>query len=187
MKKGFTLVELLVVIAIVAILAVSVVVVMNPAEMMKQARDSTRLSDLAAINSAIALALADVPNLGWNSSSTCTSGITGCTDITSTTAVDGTGWVPVKLSDVSGGSPLSVLPLDPSNGSAACDKAPAGSGIATTTCFYGFISDALGYYKILAKMESERYQEGGGSDVESTDGGVYSNIYEVGNRMTLPY
>ena len=55
----FTLIELLVVIAILAVLATAVVVVLNPAELLKQGRDSTRLSDFSAIHSAIAFYLSD--------------------------------------------------------------------------------------------------------------------------------
>ncbi len=58
-NSSFTLIELLVVIAILAILAVVVVVVINPSELLKQARDSTRLSDLQTLNKAIALFQAD--------------------------------------------------------------------------------------------------------------------------------
>ena len=54
-SRGFTLIELLVVIAIIAILAVVVVLTLNPAEMMREARDSNRLSDLATLQSAINL------------------------------------------------------------------------------------------------------------------------------------
>ncbi|MCX6788427.1 MAG: type II secretion system protein, partial [Candidatus Jorgensenbacteria bacterium] len=61
-KLGFTLVELLIVIAILAILAVAVVLVLNPAQLLKQGRDSTRLSDMAALNSALALFNTDVAN-----------------------------------------------------------------------------------------------------------------------------
>jgi type IV pilus assembly protein PilA len=43
-KAGFTLIELLIVIGVLAILATVVVLVLNPTEMFKQARDSQRLS-----------------------------------------------------------------------------------------------------------------------------------------------
>src|SRR6056297_1976317 len=49
-NQAFTLIELLVVIAILSVLAVAVTLILNPAELMRQARDSTRLSDLATIN-----------------------------------------------------------------------------------------------------------------------------------------
>ncbi|MGC9603563.1 MAG: type II secretion system protein, partial [Minisyncoccia bacterium] len=41
---GFTLIELLVVIGILGTLATAVVLVLNPAQLLAQARDSTRLS-----------------------------------------------------------------------------------------------------------------------------------------------
>ncbi len=49
-EKAFTLIELLVVIAILAVLAVAVTLILNPAELIRQGRDSIRLSDLATIN-----------------------------------------------------------------------------------------------------------------------------------------
>jgi len=63
MPKGFTLIELLVVVAIIAVLAVAVVLVLNPVQLIKQARDSTRISDLATLNSAY-LADQSSPDLG---------------------------------------------------------------------------------------------------------------------------
>jgi prepilin-type N-terminal cleavage/methylation domain-containing protein len=110
-KKGFTLVELLVVIAILAVLAVAVVVVLNPAELLKQARDSTRISDLAAINSALALYFADATPSSVTQATKCTVGTsfpgggTACTASTST-VVTGTGWVAINFTAVSSGSPL---------------------------------------------------------------------------------
>ena len=59
-NSSFTLIELLVVLALVAILSVVVVMTLNPAELIKQARDSNRLSDLATINTALNLFSADV-------------------------------------------------------------------------------------------------------------------------------
>ena len=59
-KKGFTLIELLIVIGILAILIAAVVVVLNPAQLLKQARDSQRMSDVGSLESAINLYLATV-------------------------------------------------------------------------------------------------------------------------------
>ena len=66
MKKGFTLIELLIVIGILAILATVVVLVLNPAQLLAQARDSQRMSDLGSLKNAIALylATADSPTVG---------------------------------------------------------------------------------------------------------------------------
>ncbi|MEK7094356.1 MAG: prepilin-type N-terminal cleavage/methylation domain-containing protein [Patescibacteria group bacterium] len=52
-QKGFTLIELLIVIAIIAVLSVVVVLTLNPAELLRRARDSTRISDMSSLNSAL--------------------------------------------------------------------------------------------------------------------------------------
>jgi len=57
--NSFTLIELVIVIAILAILAAVVVLVINPAEHMKSARDSSRMSDLQNIHKSIGLYQAD--------------------------------------------------------------------------------------------------------------------------------
>src|SRR3989344_5681288 len=100
-KKGFTLIELLIVIAILGILAAAVIVVLNPAQLLAQARDGTRLSDLDSVRSAIALYLTDVsaPALGEAENVTfgtaCGLGVdqTCATNSARTTA--GAGWVGV--------------------------------------------------------------------------------------------
>lgn len=180
-KRGFTLIELLVVIAILAVLATAVVLILNPAQLVKQGRDSTRLSDIAAVHSALALYLSDVTTLtGWNATSTCTFNLTSkptgfsSADITSSSVVTGAGWVKVQLSDISSGAPLSRLPVDPVNDAtyAYCFKA---TDSTTAT------------YELDANMESTKYAQGGGSDVEDNtkDGGNDANYYEVGNDAGL--
>src|SRR3989344_9177132 len=64
-RKGFTLIELLIVIGIIGILAAAVIVVLNPAELLAQARDGTRLSDTDSVTSAINLYIAstDAPEI----------------------------------------------------------------------------------------------------------------------------
>jgi len=185
-KKGFTLVELLVVIAILAVLAVAVVVILNPGELIKQARDSTRISDLAALNSAIALYLSDVATPAIGSAGFCTSGATkktvtlACTASTST-VVTGTGWVTIAFTGISSGSPLARLPLDPNNGSTNC-----GSG--GEACFYEYApsGNTTLTYELNASMESTKYNSGTTSmEANSFDGGDTATAYEVGNASGL--
>lgn len=186
-RKGFTLIELLIVIGILGILAAVTVVVLNPAELLSQARDSSRISDLAAINSAIALYLSDVSSPSWTALANCTSGTqfpgAGPTTCTATvvTTVAGAGWVNVNFSAISTGSPLSRLPLDPNNGSTVCGASP-------NLCFYAYKSGSTtGQYELNANMESTRYRQSGGSDVESNtkDGGNVNDWYEVGSNLAL--
>jgi prepilin-type N-terminal cleavage/methylation domain-containing protein len=156
MKKGFTLIELVIVIGILAILATTVVLILNPAQILAQARDSQRMSDLSSVKSALALYLstAITPTLGeigtCTVSTTC--GLSSCTATTTVTAVDGTGWVDVDLTGTTGGSPLSSLPLDPTN-SATYQYCYDGNNTTKT-------------FELNARLESTKYR-----DLMITDGG----------------
>ena len=59
-ESGFTLLELLIVIAIIAILSVALVIVLNPAETLRKARDAQRISDLSTLKTAIGLYMTNV-------------------------------------------------------------------------------------------------------------------------------
>lgn len=52
-QKGFTLIELLIVIAIIGVLAAVVLIAVNPARRMAQARDTGRKNDIAQIATAL--------------------------------------------------------------------------------------------------------------------------------------
>lgn len=185
-KKGFTLIELLIVIGILAILATAVILILNPAELFKQARDSQRISDMATMKSALAFYLSTVSGANLGVAGTCyayqPTGVTLPADCglrhtasaeiyDADIAVDGTGWIPVDFNEVPGGAPLSALPRDP--------RSAAGS-------FYSYVGNtAAGTFEMNADMESGRYANTGKDDVESTDGGDKADLYEVGNDPGL--
>ena len=206
--KGFTLIELLVVIGILAVLSVVVVLTLNPAELLKQARDSTRISDLGTIKSAISLYQVDVSaqlfgdsavsyytsggsgtapagaGCDPNGAATVRFGATGsCTAAGS--AIDGTGWVRVNLGSISansGGSPISNLPIDPSNnytnnlfyayragGSAGCND----TGTACTV------------YEINATLESAKFAAQAANDGGNSNTAPNNIYYEIGTDPGL--
>ena len=186
MKKGFTLLELLIVIGIMAILATAATVVLNPAELLRQARDSQRMSDLDAIKTAIALHLAtgNIPdvNFGFTGTrsqcmvATTTSPFTatgnGCAGAGSPVAlrtVAGAGWVNVNLIDVSGSvSPLGVLPTDPTN---------------LPDYQYAYASnDTTNVFEINTRLESAKYSS---RMLNTNDGGSNDTWYETGTSLTL--
>jgi prepilin-type N-terminal cleavage/methylation domain-containing protein len=187
-KKGFTLIELLVVIAIIAVLSVVVILTLNPAELLRQSRDSNRISDLSVTKSAIAFYLASVTSPVIGSSTKCYIGdaaaTTSCgvfatttTSVVSSTVrkIDGMGWLPINFNSITaGGSPLAQLPADPLFNPTQ----------GQTTYFYAYAASSTGLvFKLDAHMESTKYGNGGSSDVVSTDGGYDNNSYEVGTNL----
>jgi len=182
MKKGFTLLELLIVIGILAVLSTTMVLVINPAEMLRRARDSQRISDLNTIKSALAFYLTEAasPDLDGSSSTamfvykhpnitiTGTScGAKSSRNESTSQAVNGSGWIPVNLSNLSGGSPISGYPVDPNP--------------ASNQRYYIYLPhNASSTFELLANMESTTYTAN-----EATDGGILSDLYEVGTEMIL--
>jgi prepilin-type N-terminal cleavage/methylation domain-containing protein len=186
-KTGFTLVELLIVIGILAILTAAVVVILNPAELLRQARDSQRFSDLDSIKNAVSLYLADVNSgislsggtticyayAGASTTSFCGGRFAVATTVNSTNSssrvTTGSGWLPVNFSAISGGSPLTTLPIDPSHG---------------TTYYYAYAGDNSNLtFEINARLESAKYATI--KSASSSDGGNADLYYEVGNDPGL--
>jgi prepilin-type N-terminal cleavage/methylation domain-containing protein len=209
-RKAFTLIELLVVIAIIAVLSVVVILSLNPAELLRQSRDSNRISDMATLKSALSLYLADVavPSLGTSltcyasapattwaavstggtptaATTTCGAWMVTANAASSSNGRSNTGvggWLPVNFNAISSGAPIGSEPVDPTNstGTASC----ATGALASCGLFYSYESTST-VFKIAAFLESSKYSKGGGADVESVDGGQNVYYYEQGTNLNL--
>lgn len=177
---GFTLIELLIVIALLAVLSAALVLALDPAERLRQSRDADRLSDLGILANAIALYVTDTGAASWTATSTCTAGTAmpgggSCRTATST-AVNGSGWVPLNFTAIAAGAPFSKLPTDPLNTAASSSQGCSG---AVPGCFYAYkASTTPAKYKLYASMESVKY-----SVKENQDGGNVPDWYETGTEL----
>ncbi len=189
-KYSFTLVELLIVIGILAILTAAIVIVLNPAELLKQARDSKRLQDLTSIDNSLQVSQAIYPDISLGTASTVYVSIADTTStcanlglpslpsgwsyncVTSANLVksDGTGWIPVNFQDTNlvGAIQISALPIDPVN-------------TTSTGLYYTYAMG--GSYEFNTLLESNKYRA-----TTDDDGGDSYSIYEKGSDLDLlPY
>jgi len=201
MKKGFTLIELLVVIAIIAILAVVVVLTLNPAELLRQARDSNRISDFATLKSALGLYAEDVNTTTAMYGNTTTiylygtSGMTTSTTssyegtaatyygFTATTSIINYALVSSSTSRVvTGGGWIPVNFSAISSGAPISAEPVDPTNSKNNIYLYAATSTS---YKLATKMESQKYGWNGSADAVSVDGGNNTNTYEQGSNMQL--
>lgn len=146
-RKGITLLELLITTVIVAALATALVFLINPAETLRQTRDTRRLVEMSELAKAIDIVRAQEQSqaLGdrltiytslFDPSATTTEG-TNCGEMglpplsTSTLwtyhcahpsvlrSTDGTGWIPLDFQAAGERVVLSELPIDPINTSSS--------------------------------------------------------------------
>ncbi|MCX6702489.1 MAG: prepilin-type N-terminal cleavage/methylation domain-containing protein [Candidatus Wolfebacteria bacterium] len=186
---GFTLIELLIVIGILAVLATIAVLALNPLELVKQARDSQRMADLATLNKALSVyqtsgqidlgsatkVYVSIPANQTNCSDLGLPVLPGgwtysCVPSSTLRNINGTGWIPLSFSAVSYGTPLEKLPIDPIN-------------TTSTRNYYTYVPG--GSWELATAMESTKYKMGGNSDKTSKDGGSYPGLYEEGTDFSL--
>ncbi len=183
---GFTLIELLIVIAILAILAAAVVIVLNPSELLSQARDTQRIADMKAMRSAIDVVFANDPSVSdgvdntvyisiADTSATCANTIGlpslpvgwaySCVVSANLTKVNGTGWIPINFNNSANSINLPALPIDPVN------SASAGK-------YYTYVTG--GSYELTALLESQKKH-----DAAIADGGSLPGILQMGSHIDL--
>ena len=170
-KRGFTLIELLVVIGILAVLTAAVVVVLNPAELLAQSRDTQRFADFDAVRGAVALYLSVATTTSFTAGPFSTNGTDGYSLGVAATRddyrIDGNGWVAIDFTQMSNpSSPITALPRDPLN---------------NATYHYAYeANDTAKTFELNANLESNKY-----TPKEGTDGGNSSSYYEVGSDPGL--
>jgi len=171
-QKGFSLIEVLVVVGIIAVLAIAVVYALNPGQFFAQGADANRVAGIGTLDKAVSLYYSDAMNtpstlfMGTSSvvyisipdpTATTTAG-TNCSGLglvstASTTyhcaapsnylKVDGTGWVPINFTAYPGGSPVSSLPVDPTNTTSSNE-------------YYVYVTDGMGGYELMAQPASAK-------------------------------
>lgn len=111
-----------------------------------------------------------------------------CYHVTSAayTLTDGTGWLPVKLSDIVGGSPISNLPIDPTNTAATATPSSTATYVYRYACQNtGNSTKPSSVFEVNAVLESDAYKVGGTDDRSAKDGGDNADMYEVGTSLKL--
>lgn len=208
-KQGFTLLELLIVIGILAILGTIVILVLNPAETLRQTRDSQRISDLATIKSALGLYLVSTasPVLGRAGNGPCKDAVatygsgaklyyslSTASTITDTTldgetvnlTSDQVTAANLNLVDGNGWIPVNLSGL---TGGSPIERFPQDptntiSNLAivdVTDNVYRYVCEATTLvFEVDANLESTKYAAN-----EGTDGGNNSSLYEAGTNLAL--
>jgi hypothetical protein len=142
-------------------LPIAFILFLSPSSMLAETRDTQRMNDLNSLRTVIVLLQATT-----DEKLSCTPGkIYKSTD--GTRAVDGTGWLPVDFTKFSAGSPIGMLPLDPSNG---------------PEYFYSYACDSVtSKFELDANLESEKYLNKGAA----ADDGNNPDVYELGSDLNI--
>lgn len=109
----------------------------------------------------------------------------GSQDLTtaSSTLTDGTGWIPVNFDTLTGGSPISNLPLDPTNAFGGTDTG-ATSLVTSSSLMYRYACSVTPLaFELDAVLESTAYTVT--DNKMKSDGGNTDNYYEVGTNLKI--
>ncbi|OGE85896.1 MAG: hypothetical protein A3J48_00985 [Candidatus Doudnabacteria bacterium RIFCSPHIGHO2_02_FULL_46_11] len=120
---------------------------------------------------------ADITDVLLDGSSTSDQPAAGQVAAANLSKADATGWIPVNLSSLTGGAPISNLPVDPTNSVTV-------GGVTSTDLVYRYAckTDNL-TFEINAQLESTAFTSD--EDKRTKDGGNNDNYYEVGTELTI--
>jgi prepilin-type N-terminal cleavage/methylation domain-containing protein len=104
--------------------------------------------------------------------------------VASSTLVNGTGWIPIKLSGLVGGAPISSMPLDPIN-RVAINGSVLGTVTNSSLMYRYACKKSPLSFEIDARLESSAYGYLGSDDKAAKDGGDNIRLFEVGTGMTI--
>ncbi len=131
-----------------------------------------------------------VPSTGTNSVAITATNLDGAvtyaaaaqpTTAAAASLTDGTGWIPVNFSGLTGGSPISNIPVDPLNTLGGGDSA---TSLSNASYFYRYAcSQSPLAFEIDAALESTAYTVT--DDKRVSDGGDNPNFYEVGTNLKI--
>jgi type II secretory pathway pseudopilin PulG len=155
-QVGITYVEILITIAIIMVLFVAVMLIINPVELQKRGRDNKRISDISALDRAIGEYLLDKKYYPDTADVTRTSNVLP-TGNTGPLSKSSDGWIDANLSSYN-----PSLPTDPLN---------------DATYHYTYRHNSSGYELNAVLEYLTSYSNG--------DGGNNSEVYEVGNDLTI--
>ena len=190
-KKGLTLFEVLIVIGLIVVFGAVIIIVINPAEYLKQSRDSQRIKDLQSLDSAISMYSTEVggslraggtPYAVYislpDSNNNCNNypslpSLTPpqkyiCADQNNFRKVDENGWIQIDFTKIPSNS-LTALPIDPVNS-------------VTDGKYYTFVTDGK-KWELTSILESDKNK--GVDKIGGKDGGQNVNILEMGSNLTL--
>lgn len=212
-EGGFTLLELLIVIAIIAILSVALVLVLNPAETLKKARDGQRISDLSTLKTAIGLYMTSVspaylggvadnvfckatPLTAWTTGPKISYSYTG-TAISDTTLDGGSVAIFRQLATPATAAATDGTGWIPINFNLIAGGSPisnipvdpintiaAPATVASTDLTYRYACSVTPLaFEIDAQLESIAYTTT--DDKRASDGGNNVNLYETGTNLSI--
>lgn len=179
-SKSFTLLELLIVIGILAVLSTALIMVIRPAEQFRKSRDSSRVSQLDSLRTALNMALMENVSLGEDHTVylSLPSNDPSCSDLSlpplpnswtyhcsnsqNFRKIDGTGWIPINFTQLVTVN-LPALPIDPLN---------------NTTYYFTYTTG--GSYELTALLESSERHE-----PALNDGDAFPGLYAVGTSLNL--